>query len=124
MMYLLFKMQFSFFNAKLYFFLIDGKLLKMDTEDFTITELKLQKTTIEGRNSYSSLMKLSDSHFVGLTEDKCLKSFVFREVKCGEKEKLICFLCPYCLQPFKHLRDYSSGHINTHLGPSVCGICQ
>ena len=55
--------------------------------------------------------------------DKCLKSFVFREDKWGEKEKCICFLCPYCLQPFKHLRSYTSGHINTHLGLSVCEIC-
>ena len=96
----------------------DGKLIKMDFTQYTISEVKM-KSNIQDRNSVVKIVKLSAHAILCYSVDNCFYMMFFPE----EKGRQIGFVCPYCLHGWAFVRHLRA-HIDSHIGPVSCKICQ
>ena len=110
------------FESKLIVYLGDGKIWKINTGEQTKVELKLAKS--ENNAAISDIKKQRDNAFLFYNENFSLQSVQFQDLNFRKKATKQGFLCPYCLKLFLTRQAINRDHIDLHLGPVVCDVCQ
>ena len=95
----------------------------MDLHKFTNEIVKLRCSKVNARNSFKKLVKLPGDKLLLLSDDNCLRTLIFDEIK-SSKTKDIGFLCPYCPSIFQSLIHLTNQHFEVHMGPKICETCK